>query len=443
MNPISAAIASLTISESSSAVKSPSSKASKVAIANMPNYSSCLSPSTSCETSFTSSCSSNKGDLTSPVTVKHSFSSPVLSGMTTPSSSAKKRKLEETPVAKNTPEQIEKIRKTIHGASVYKRVSRDTQSIVKKTDEILQKGKKANLIASPEVKGLRDVLRAKCASGKDAKTIASPYTQNANAIEAYRVSSWAGDVEWGLSQVRSEKDNVPEYIDMGHLLQQQRSGGFHFCPPGDSRWDNIRNRKISVNGVISGEWAENNGNWKLSSFFPLELKTERNVFTLVKNAKKTEDQSTYPRGHLFRDETLGLHIEAFADKSNGAITKSAYPIFKFINSSDLQGKTSIQITKESVEKGVTSPAIFKTPEEVNVAIGRFCADWLADETKVFTPFSYTNVAKSTVVIDIASKLEVGVPKGILAEVPMLTIEALGINRDGTPRNITTSSSIKI
>ncbi len=440
MNPIVGSVANVrNVKEYPSPSKASLDKISEVAIWNMSNLTSPLSPVTSCSTSSYSSASktcNSSMDITSPDMSIYSSSSSTLgslSGNKTPTSSTKKRKPEETPIAKNTPERIEKIKKTVLLSSVTKPLSNDRQSIVENMSAIMQKAKNQKIITSPEVKDLKNTLRAKCAMGKTTNITTSPYTQNSNAIEVYGISPWAKQVEWGINECIAQEENTPDYIDMKHILDQQRSGGFHFCPFGDPKWDNIRNRTVSVNGVVSGEWLEKNGNWKMSSFFPPELKTERNVFDLIKAAKKTEDRSAFPRGHLFKDKDLGLHIEAFTDKNNPAIFKSVYPIFKFIDKADLDEGVPVQITKESVEKGVTSPAIFKTPQEINGAIGRICVDWLANKVENSPPFSYTNTVKSTVLIDIASKLGVGVSKGILVEVPMTTIETLGINRDGTPK----------
>jgi hypothetical protein len=190
--------------------------------------------------------------------------------------------------------------------------------------------------------------------------------------------------------------------------------------PTDPRWNALRNYKTSSNGTVSGSWEDNKKAQKHSSFYPRDILDQKQLLSSIQKAERTPYKSEQsPNLFLLKNESSELYIEAFRNPANFAVFKSAYPIFSLIHADELASKSSIEITKADQ---FNPSGISKTPAEIQQAIKNFHTQRVIDK-KTDTPFSYTSVLTNTALIDIAPHLDVGVPKGILVEVPLLPEKA--------------------
>lgn len=327
------------------------------------------------------------------------------------SSSNRKRPMEESPAAKNTPEQLGKIRSIIEDRSLTKPLSKDSKEIVENSAQIISKGKTAGLITTPEVKQYQSTLRGRCSSTKQG----TPFSENQKALNTYNSSKTARDLEYGLGENIPRNENRPNFLNIAHLTTLQHNGGLHYIPEGDPRLDQIQHLKTSQSGVISGCWVKDSQKSKHSSFFPTSIRGEKELLHTIQSAEETPYQSaTSPHLFLFKDKKRGVYIEKFRDPANQAITKSAYPVFGVIPYSDLTSKSSIPITQADAQN---PSGISKTPAEINTAVNQSTNDWIQNGS-LGSPFSYTNPETNTGLIDIAPHLGIGVPKGILVEIPI-------------------------
>lgn len=330
-----------------------------------------------------------------------------------------------SPDAANTPDKVAKITDTIYNKSLTKPLNKDRTALMRDSSSVLSRAKIKGEVSSPEVEAMSSRLRDKCAG--DGK-YSSPYSQNKCAGNMFMSSSWATDAAYGLSTVLTGEKAPPPYLNMRHVVEGDRDGGGHCFPPGDERLPSLQDVKESPKGVVSANW-EKKGELKHSSIFPLHLEA-RDVFYITRGSSRTEYRSVMPNLFLNEVPEAGIHIEIFQDRANPLVAKSAYPIFKVIFRADLETEVPIQLTKAGMSSTGFSDEILKTSLEIMQSVQNACVDWLsgAEPKKKGAPISYVNDKDQTVLVDIAPSMpDVGVPKGILVEVPRSYVEGLGID----------------
>ncbi len=287
------------------------------------------------------------------------------------------------------------------------------------------------------------IQRASDTSNKG-KPVASPYTQNKRTRDILNSSLWGNETSANLLEILpSPLKPLPKLINMDHILNPDRKGGFHFNQTSDKRWASMQEIRQSPTGVVSGYYFEKNGSLKQSSFYPPEtFSNERELFNSLTKVRKTPFKKSSKKEILLTQAPgNNFPTEGYRKRSLPHEWSSIYPIFLNIPKEALEKPDPIQITTECNLGGKFSPAVFLPPEVVKDAVRKKLlsqtasdsshekaspkgiADLSFDEPSS-SAISYQHREENVLLVDIAPELSVGVPRGIFVEVSSSEIDSL-------------------
>lgn len=306
--------------------------------------------------------------------------------------------------SRETPEDVRKIKRIASSNGLTKVLTPDSEKLVQNVDSIFA-GKSPSI---PE--GVYQSLRSRCLTEKTKKTD-SPFTQNIRAQNTVMSSPWVGPMTRGLAKVLGQIS--PGIVNMEHITQQGRKGGFHYCPEGDPKWADMEDVMQSPNGVVSAKWTERKGGSKHSTFFPPDWPNEKAVFEKIHHSIRDLYYSNDGRVVLRKHEASGVYMEGFMNPAKPIEYQSVYPCFMFVTEEELMSQDPIVLTKECTLGGKTSFPISRPRDEILQ---------IAHNSRV----SYTHKSGKTVLVDVAPGLGIGVPRGILVEIPKVVPASAGI-----------------
>jgi len=292
----------------------------------------------------------------------------------------------------------------------------------KKVDSATQHLRELPDSPTSKIKGKKVVKALKGFWGSVVKSKVSPkeckFHQTAHAT--LQDSPWAKEVAKDLRSEFKKCKNLPSptvsredipgfIINIDHIIQggsnTKKAVGFHFCPEDHPMHKNLLNVQVNPeNGVFCSYFKfDKDKEFKFSSFFPKEIKTEDEIIELILNSEEIASEGN--RSLRKVQGSKPFLIEVYF-KEQKLIVNSAFPIF--YSAAFEEGKTYQLTEKYSVDSATLLKETIKFVQKNSF------------KEENLNPIRFTLEEQKEVIVDVAPIFEkqTGIKNGIYFRFPV-------------------------
>lgn len=246
----------------------------------------------------------------------------------TPSNSPQKTTLKKTP---DSPEALNTLKNVMDNYHPGYDISSDYRDAF---NEALEKVSEWKISPYKPKDGARQLFKEALEKTGTVTEVPSPAVVGRRLI--FSASNYEEDVmgNWTTSLAKNLRFN---FIDVKHLTDMERKGGFHICGPNHPRDRSVIKRRTNIwtdvwCGQVCKAGDSNNILKEFTSFIPRHMSLEQ-YQSLISTAINTPDSKIAEQGnrHLYKliDENHNLFVIECYLQEQGTRIKSAIPIFHY------------------------------------------------------------------------------------------------------------------